>query len=53
MHQYRNLQRKKKKKKLKSWATKGIKKSMSVRDKIYKQMIKEKDQPIKTEKQKN
>ena len=38
--------------KLKPWVTKGIKKSMSVRDKIYKQMIKEKDQLIKTEKQK-
>ena len=42
----------KKKKKIKPWVTKGIKKSMSVRDKIYKQMIKEKDQLIKTEKHK-
>ena len=36
--------------KLKSWVTKGIKKSMSVRDKIYKQMMKKKDQLIKTKK---
>ena len=40
------------KKKIKPSVTKGIKKSMSVRDKIYKQMIKEKDQLIKTEKHK-
>ena len=38
--------------KLKPWVTKGTKKSMSVRDKIYKQMIKEKDQLIKIEKDK-
>ena len=44
--------KKEEKDKLKPWVTKGIKKSMSVRDKIYKQMIKEKDQLIKTEKQK-
>ena len=36
--------------KLKPWVTKGIKNSMSVRNKIYKQMIKEKDPLIKTEK---
>ena len=44
--------KKEEKDKLKPWVTKGIKKSMSVRDKIYKQMIKEKDQLIKTEKHK-
>ena len=45
--------KKEEKDKLKPWVTKGIKKSMSVRDKIYKQVIKEKDQLMKTEKQKN
>ena len=45
--------KRKEKDKLKPWVTKGIKKSMSVRDKIYKQVIKEKDQLMKTEKQKN
>ena len=40
----------KKKINFKPWVTKGIKKSMSVRDKIYKQMMKKKDQLIKTEK---
>ena len=45
--------KKEEKDKLKPWVTKGIKKSMSVRDKIYKQVVKEKDQLMKTEKQKN
>ena len=44
--------KKEEKDKLKPWVTKGIKKSMSARDKIYKQMIKEKDQLITTEKHK-
>ena len=44
--------KKEEKDKLKPYVTKGIKKCMSVRDKIYKQMIKEKDQLIKTEKHK-
>ena len=44
--------KKEEKDKLKPWLTKGIKKSMLIRDKFYKQMIKEKDQLIKTEKQK-
>ena len=48
----KELTKKEEKDKLKPWVTKGIKKSMSVRDKIYKQMIKEKDQLIKTEKHK-
>ena len=47
----KNLQ-KKKRDKLKPWVTKGMKKSMSVRDKIYKQMIKENDQVLKIEKDK-
>ena len=38
--------------KLKPYVTKGMKKSMLVRDKIYQQMIKEKDELIKTEKHK-
>ena len=38
MHQKKELT-KKEKDKLKAWVTKEIKKSMSVRDKIYKQMI--------------
>ena len=44
--------KKEEKDKLKPWVTKGIKKSMLIRNKFYKQMIKEKDQLIKTEKQK-
>ena len=46
----KELTKKEEKDKLKPWVTRGIKKSMSVRDKIYKQMIKGKDQLIKTEK---
>ena len=42
--------KKEEKNKLKPWVTKRIKKSMQVRDKIYKQMIKEKDRLIKIEK---
>ena len=48
----KELTRKEEKGKLKPWVTKGIKKSILVRDKIYKQMIKENDQLIKTEKHK-
>ena len=45
--------RKEEKDKLKPWVTKGTKKYVSVRDKIYKQMIKEKYQlKKKTEKHK-
>ena len=44
--------KKEEKDKLKPWFTKGIRKSMSVRDEIYNQMIKEKDQLIKTKNQK-
>ena len=50
MHEKRNSQ--KKKDKLIPWATKGIKKLMPVREKIYKQMINEKYQLIETEKYK-
>ena len=39
MHQKKELTKKEEKDKLKPWVTKEIKKSMSVRDKIYKQMI--------------
>ena len=45
--------KKEKKDKLKSWVTKRIKKYMSVRDKIYKQIIMEKDQLKKQKKTKN
>ena len=48
----KELIKKEEKDKLKPWVTKGTKKSMSVRDKVYKQMIKEKDRLIKTEKHK-
>ena len=48
----KELTKKEEKDKLKPWVAKGTKKSMSVRDKIYKQMIKVKDQLIKTEKHK-
>ena len=48
----KELTKKEEKDKLKPWVTNGIRKSMSVRDKTYKQMIKEKDELIKTEKQK-
>ena len=41
MHQLKNT-RKEEKIKSKSWVTKGIKKSISIRDKLYKEMIKEK-----------
>ena len=44
--------KKKEKDKLKPRVTKGIKKYISVRDKIYKQITKEKDQLVKTEKHK-
>ena len=49
----KEFSKKEEKDKLKPWVAKGIRKSMSVRDRIYNQMIKEKDQLIKTKKQKN
>ena len=44
----KEFRKKEEKDKLKPWVTKRIKKSMSVRDKTYKQLIKEKDQLKKT-----
>ena len=53
MHQYnKGIHKKEGKDKLKPWVTKGIKKSISVRNKIYKQILNKKDQLIKTEKHK-
>ena len=48
----KEFRKKEEKDKLKPWVTKRIKKSISVRDKIYKQMIKEKYQLKKNRKTK-